>query len=95
MGTVTEPAVRVRDFSVKIDGEMQPILSAPMKAQKMDQNADDPEKSEYLVRINWQKTLPVEQAIWKKGMFANQNSACKLRNKFTLEKLVEAFGLED
>jgi len=27
-------------------------------------------------------------------MFANQNSACKLRNRFTLDRLAEAFGLE-
>ena len=26
-------------------------------------------------------------------MFANQNSACKLRNKFTVERLTEVFGL--
>jgi uncharacterized protein (DUF697 family) len=31
----------------------------------------------------------------KKGFFANQNSACKLRSKFTLEELVKRFQLED
>jgi hypothetical protein len=30
-----------------------------------------------------------------KGMFANQNSACRLRNRFTLEQLAAAFELED
>jgi hypothetical protein len=28
-------------------------------------------------------------------MFANQNSACKLRSSFTIERLVARFGLAD
>lgn len=28
-------------------------------------------------------------------MFANQNSACKLRNRFTLDTLYSVFGLDD
>jgi hypothetical protein len=47
-----------------------------------------------VVAIDWIKTLPATQPIWKKGMFANQNSAARLRNKFTLDELVIAFGLE-
>lgn len=30
-----------------------------------------------------------------KGMFANQNTACKLRNQFTLERLVDRFDPEE
>lgn len=61
----------------------------------MGQNADDPKRSEYLVRVDWQQTLSRERAIWEKGMFANQNTACRLRNKFTLDTLTERFGLTD
>jgi len=39
-------------------------------------NADDPQKSEYVVPIEWVKTLPKEKAVWEKGMFANQHTAC-------------------
>jgi hypothetical protein len=28
-------------------------------------------------------------------MFANQNSACKLRNRFTRDTLAAAFGLDE
>jgi hypothetical protein len=28
-------------------------------------------------------------------MFANENSACKLRSSFTLEEVRHAFGIED
>jgi hypothetical protein len=52
-------------------------------------------EAEYVVPINWIKTVQAKDAIWEKGMFANQNSACKLRSRFTLERLIPAFGLEE
>ena len=95
VGTVTEPIQRVRDFTVEVDGAQVPILDAPLQATDTAENADDPELSEYLVRIAWDKTLPRERAVWEKGMFANQNTACRLRNKFTLDTLTERFGLAE
>jgi len=47
------------------------------------------------VPVEWIITRPRELAIQKKGLFANQNSACKLRNRFTLNTLYTEFGLED
>jgi hypothetical protein len=94
VGTVTESSQRIRDFKVEVDGKTVPILEAPLVAKQPDKYSDDAEKSEYVVRVDWIKTLPREQAIWEKGMFANQNSAAKLRHQFTLEKLIEAFDLE-
>jgi hypothetical protein len=49
----------------------------------------------YLVRVDWITTVPREKAIWEKGMFANQNIACKLRNKFTLDRITERFSVGD
>ncbi len=95
VGRVMEAALPVKDFLVKVDGEHIPVLDAPLRAADMGQNADDPKLSEYLVRVAWDKTLPRDQAIWEKGMFANQNTACRLRNKFTLDRLAERFGLTE
>ncbi|CAN5296588.1 hypothetical protein BH23GEM4_BH23GEM4_23640 [soil metagenome] len=95
VGTVTEAAVPVRDFVVDVNGARVSILEAPLKAPNMGEHADDQELSEYVVRVEWQHTAPLEDAVWEKGMFANQNSACKLRNKFTLEHLAQRFGLDD
>lgn len=95
VGTVKESAVPVKDFTVEVNGEEKPILNADLEAPKMYENADDPDLSEYLVRVDWLKTLPTDQAIWEKGMYANQNSATKLRSKFTLDRLTEHFGLKD
>lgn len=94
VGIVKETSQRVSDFKVEVDGAVVPILEAPLTAQAMSRGSEDSEKSEYVVRVEWIKTLPREKAIWEKGMYANQNSATKLRNQFTLERLVEAFDLD-
>jgi hypothetical protein len=95
VGIVKEKAKRVKDFTVKIDGEDRPILELDLKAPNMGENSDNEELSEYVVGVDWIKTIPIDQAIWEKGMFANQHSACKLRNKFTIERLTILFDLEE
>jgi hypothetical protein len=95
VGIVREEAIPVNDYMVDVDGNPTPILKLPYKAPDMGTHTDDPDLSEYLVRVDWLKTLNKEQAVWEKGMFANQNSACKLRNSFTIERLTEKFGLSE
>ena len=94
VGEVVEPAVAVNDFEVELDGDTVPILQAPLEATQMEEDADDPEQSEYLARVRWIDTRPREQAIWEKGMFANQNVVAKLRQPFTLQRLGEAFNID-
>ncbi len=93
VGIVKDEVVRVNDFMVDVDGKPTPILQLPHNAPDMGKDSNNPELSEYLVRVDWINTKPIEEAIWEKGMFANQNSACKLRNKFTVERLTEIFEL--
>ncbi len=92
VGEVTASAVGIRDFEVEVDGATMPILQAPLQATNMEEDADDPERAEYLVRVRWVATRPREEAFWEKGMFANQNVVAKLRQPFTLQRLTEAFG---
>ena len=47
--------------------------------------------AEWVVPVEWKKTVPTSQAYWEKGLFANQNSACKLRQEFTLDRLSQHF----
>ena len=61
------------------------------KAPNMGWEADDPEQCEYLARVEWIQTRPREDAVWEKGMFANQNVVAKLRQPFTLQRLNEVF----
>ena len=58
----------------------------------MDEGVDAPETSEYVVRVKWLKTLPQSEAVWETGMFANQNTACRLqgeKGEFTIERLTQ------
>ncbi|MEH2323289.1 MAG: hypothetical protein V7K32_06900 [Nostoc sp.] len=95
VGLVTHPAVRVKDFKVLFNGQQVPILDAPIVAPSMGEYADDLDKSEYLVRVEWIKTVPKSQADWEEGLFRNPHTACKMRHNFTIERLCQDFGLND
>ena len=95
VGTVKESSVPVKDFTATVDGKEMPILELPTEATNMGQDVDDAELCQYLVRVEWVKTNPREGAHWKKGLFANQATCCRLRSRFTLERLVRHFGLDE
>src|SRR5207237_5728154 len=99
-----ESAVPVNDFKVTeeiFEGKVSvgsrdvPILHAPLVAPKMSENADDPDLCEYLVRVEWIKTVPRTEAYWEKGLFALQHTACRLTSSFTIERLSQHFGLDE
>lgn len=95
VGRVVETAVPVSEFMVQHDGKKCPLLDVPLSInlEGMKANAENPDKRELMVRVEWIKAVPKSEAHWEKGMFANQLSACKLRNRFTLDRLVEHFQL--
>lgn len=96
VGKVLGTMVPMTQFSVELDGKEVPITKVQLKSAKMGKgDQTDPDKAEYMVRMQWLKTVPLEQAYWEKGMYSNQNTVTKLRNKFTLERLVKHFGLEE
>ena len=78
-----------------MDGKEMPILDAPLEASGMGEHADDPEHSEYLVRVEWVRTVPKEKAHWEPGLFAVQHTACRMRSRLTIERLTRHFGLEE
>lgn len=98
VGKVIESAVSITEFTVKHNGVEMPFLKAPRSAEDPEAikaNASDPEKRELMVRVEWTKAVPKQQGFWEKGMFASQLPACRLRNQFTLERLIQHFGLEE
>ncbi len=96
VGIVTEPAQAVSEFEVDVDGQRIPILEAPLaEPDKLKHDVDNPELRETLVRVEWLKTRPIEQTVWQPGLFTNQVTACKLRDRDTIEYLEDAFGLND
>ena len=95
VGVVKDTVKPVTEFTVGKNGSEIPILSAKLRAAKMGEYAADPEMREYLVRVEWLKTVPKSEGYWEKGMFAVQHTACRLRNRFTIDRLVAHFGLTE
>jgi hypothetical protein len=87
VGTVLEKSVPVKDFLVDVGGTSKSILEQPLQAPGIGAKKDDPELSEYLVRVKWIRDVPREQAHWEKGLFAIQHTACRLRSSFTIENI--------
>ena len=95
VGIVKGESVPVTEFKVRHNGAEIPVLNAPLKAPDLAEHAEDPEKYEYFVPVEWIETVPKEQAYWEKGLFAIQHTACRLTSQFTLERLSQRFGLEE
>jgi hypothetical protein len=94
VGHVTGEARIFDEATVEVDGEQRKLAELPLSGSYRRPPKPDKDNAEYVVPVRWEHTRPQTDAIWVKGMFANQNSACPLRNKFTLDTLAEAFHLE-
>jgi len=92
-GDVTKRAVMLKDFFVEKEGK--PLLELPLKAPKATDYLDNPEMAEWAVGVNWIKTFPMEECKYFKGLFANQNIVCKLRDQKTVDFLIREFGISD
>lgn len=95
VGIVEDTVKNINDFQVEKDGKQTPFLDLKLKVEGLKSEANDPEKAEYFVKVDWLKTVPESKAYKEKGMRANQNSAFKLKSEFTLEKLIKFFDIED
>lgn len=93
VGEVTGDAQPFDAATLVVAGDERPMTSLELHG-KYRHDEDTEDNDEYVVPVTWQQTVPRDEAIWEKGMFANQNSACRLRNKFTIEELTRRFKLE-
>ncbi|UQU62514.1 endonuclease NucS [Couchioplanes caeruleus] len=93
VGMVTGAVVPFDDAVLTVDGEPRKMTELDLAAGYRHAGSA-PDRHEYIVPINWIKTLDREKAIREKGLFANQHSACKLRNSFTLKTLTQRFALD-
>ena len=76
VGIVRESVVPIDEFYVDGgDGKMVPITSLPIKAARNATFAEKPDIAEYFVRVEWIKTVPVEQAVKERGCSASNTVA--------------------
>jgi hypothetical protein len=97
VGEVVEAVVKVDEFMVDDGkGHKIPITEAPLKGPEIGKYADDPELSEYLVKVKWVATVPIEKAVKEKGFFGNQNTVARPTSpkwNYTIQRLKERFGV--
>ena len=77
VGRVTGCAQQATDFKVNgPDGEVS-ALDALKLGSYHREFSDDPERCEWFVPVQWEKTVPIERAVQEIGFFGNQNTVCK------------------
>ena len=94
VGTVLESVQPVKDFKVQTDSGEQPALMVLKHGEKYQLTADDPERAEYFVRVQWLDTVPENMAFNEVGLFGNQNTVCQPTTPkwwHTVERLKVAF----
>jgi len=98
VGEVQGAVTALDDFTV-IDeaGNEAPLVSLPVKAASLTRVVDDPDKAEYLVPVNWIKTVPAAKAVKEKGFFGNQNTVARPTTAawgYTVDRLKQRWGIE-
>lgn len=77
-------------------GVAQPLPDSSIAANDLSGNYSHSNgEEEWVIPVDWQRTVPQTEAFSEPGLFANQNSACRLRNRFTLDRLCPAFGVQE
>ncbi|WP_170787799.1 endonuclease NucS domain-containing protein [Ruegeria lacuscaerulensis] len=90
-GLITAEKVAATDY-VLPDG--QPLIDA-LPRDYLTENAGDPDNCAYVVGVDWQKTVSVNDARTFSGIFSNQNVVCKIRHQETADFLKEQFGVRE
>jgi hypothetical protein len=97
VGEVLEGAVPVDEFYASDSaGNRVSLITLSENARGLRKAADNPEMAEYLVRVSWLKTVPINEAIREKGFFGNQNTVAKPKTpkwNHTVERLKKRFGV--
>ena len=78
VGRVTGTPIAAADFQLTdSNGDLRPALEVLNQASYHREFANDPEKSEYFVTVDWLQTVPLEQGVRQVGLFGNQNTVCR------------------
>lgn len=77
VGRVTEAVCPADEFKVRTPKGDRPALDVLKHADIYKPNLDDPEKTEYFVRVSWLDTVPEDKPVKELGFFGNQNTVCQ------------------
>ena len=92
IGRVVEGPVPIGDFTVMDGGQPRSLLDIPLRNNNIKKDATDPERAEFLVRVEWEWAVPAGQGIWAKHFFSRRVTVAKLRDPVTSRKLCAHAG---
>ena len=96
VGTVTHTAKPARDTMLMVDGNAEKFFTLQMTAGYHKDQSND--KEEYIVTVDWIKTVSQINAVTDKDYFSNQSIAARpIADSwhYTLKKLKELWGIEN
>lgn len=96
VGIVRAEASPVSEFALRQNGATTNLLDLPLSCERMGQFVGDADREEYVVPVEWIKTVPLDHAVREHGFFGNQNCVVQPRDPkwlFTIERLKTHFGI--
>jgi hypothetical protein len=94
VGRVLEPALPIADFTVTSEGRKVPLIDIPLHNDHIKDDADDPERSEYLVPVHWEWAVPVGDGFWVKGFFYRRGlTVAEMRSSETARQVCSHAGI--
>ena len=95
VGIVTAESVPAAEAIFDTSGVMTNMRNLPLKGNYF--AATDSENAEYVVQVNWLKTVDINNSVKEVGFFGNQNSVCRpLTEKwvYTVERLKKIWNID-
>lgn len=97
VGIVKNAVQQAKDVNFIINGVQKNMRDLPLKGNYF-YDEEDPEKAEYVVQVQWIKTVPETQAVKELGLFGNQNTVCRPTTDkwdFTIQRLKKHWDITD
>ena len=97
VGVVIETVQQAKAIAFTYDNALTPMKKLQLQG-KYFYSEDDPESAEYVVKVQWIKTVAASKAIKEIGFFGNQNTVCcptAEKWNFTVDRLKKSWGIAD
>ena len=97
VGIVTETALNANEVIIQYEGKDIPFYDLKRAANYHEKDFEDEDKAEYIVKVNWLKTVKRDAAISEVGFFGNQNTVAKPtagKWNHTVDRLKSVWGIK-
>jgi hypothetical protein len=90
VGKVLDTMHKANEVKFELDGKQGTIYDLPHEGKFGEENINDDDKAEYIIKVEWLKTVDLKKAVSEVGFFGNQNTVCRPTSKkwnHTIERL--------